>query len=117
MDGRLRYAGRAAGYCRIRSKTMEASNTFPRVDADVAESIADLMRRSRAAQTDYAGMGQAAMDDAVAAVGWAIMEPSRNRQLAELAVRDTGLGNVEDKILKNHRKTLDRKSTRLNSSH
>src|SRR3546814_112358 len=85
---------------------MEASNTFPRVDADVAESIADLMRRSRAAQTDYAGMGQAAMDDAVAAVGWAIMEPSRNRQLAELAVRDTGLGNVEDKILKNHRKTL-----------
>src|SRR3546814_16009089 len=51
-------------------------------------------------------MGQAAMDDAVAAVGWAIMEPSRNRQLAELAVRDTGLGNVDDKILKNHRKTL-----------
>src|SRR3546814_2631121 len=85
---------------------MEALNTLPRVDADVAESIEDLMRRSRAAQTDYAGMGQAAMDDAVAAVGWAIMEPSRNRQLAELAVRDTGLGNVEDKILKNHRKTL-----------
>src|SRR3546814_12131328 len=51
-------------------------------------------------------MGQAAVDGAVAGVGWAIMEPSRNRQLAELAVRDTGLGNVEDKILKNHRKTL-----------
>jgi sulfoacetaldehyde dehydrogenase len=51
-------------------------------------------------------MGQAAMDDAVAAVGWAIMEPARNRQLAELAVRDTGLGNVDDKILKNYRKTL-----------
>src|SRR3546814_393754 len=69
MDGRLRYAGRAAGYCRIRSKTMEASNTFPRVDADVAESIADLQRRSRAAQPDYTGMGQAAMDDAVAEAG------------------------------------------------
>ena len=42
----------------------------------------------------------------VAAAGWAIMEPSRNRILAELAVADTGLGNVADKFQKNHRKTL-----------
>lgn len=34
------------------------------------------------------------------------MEPSRNEALAELAVRDTGLGNVPDKIQKNYRKTL-----------
>ncbi|MGN5480689.1 hypothetical protein ACTMU2_40095 [Cupriavidus basilensis] len=34
------------------------------------------------------------------------MEPARNRQLAECAVADTGLGNVEDKIRKNYRKTL-----------
>ena len=34
------------------------------------------------------------------------MEPSRNRTLAELAVETTGLGNVPDKITKNHRKTL-----------
>jgi sulfoacetaldehyde dehydrogenase len=34
------------------------------------------------------------------------MEPTRNRALAETAVRDTGLGNVADKIAKNHRKTL-----------
>lgn len=34
------------------------------------------------------------------------MQPERNRQLAELAVRSTGLGNVADKIVKNHRKTL-----------
>jgi len=34
------------------------------------------------------------------------MEPRRNRELAETAVRDTGLGNVEDKVLKNYRKTL-----------
>src|SRR5690606_11669898 len=40
------------------------------------------------------------------ALGWAIMEPNRNRQLAELAVRDTGLGNVQDKVEKNYRKTL-----------
>src|SRR5258706_4158194 len=34
------------------------------------------------------------------------MEPARNRALAQIAVRDTGLGNVDDKIIKNHRKTL-----------
>jgi sulfoacetaldehyde dehydrogenase len=34
------------------------------------------------------------------------MKPENNRALAELAVRDTGLGNVADKIAKNHRKTL-----------
>ena len=34
------------------------------------------------------------------------MRPSRNRALAELAVQTTGLGNVPDKITKNHRKTL-----------
>ena len=43
---------------------------------------------------------------AVAAAGWAVIEPARNRELAERAVADTGIGNVEDKVHKNHRKTL-----------
>ena len=34
------------------------------------------------------------------------MEPTRNQILAEMAVETTGLGNVPDKITKNHRKTL-----------
>jgi sulfoacetaldehyde dehydrogenase len=34
------------------------------------------------------------------------MQPQRNEQLARRAVEDTGLGNVADKVLKNHRKTL-----------
>jgi sulfoacetaldehyde dehydrogenase len=42
----------------------------------------------------------------VTAVGWAIMDPAHNKALAELAVKDTGLGVVADKIVKNHRKTL-----------
>ncbi|HSJ97774.1 MAG TPA: aldehyde dehydrogenase family protein, partial [Myxococcota bacterium] len=46
------------------------------------------------------------IDELVAAAAWAILEPGRNRALAELAVRDTGIGDVEDKVLKNHRKTL-----------
>src|SRR5688572_19937860 len=71
-----------------------------------ADIIRALIARARAAQHIAAGYDQARLDDLVAAAGWAIMEPQRNRALAELAVRDTGLGNVEDKIDKNHRKTL-----------
>ncbi len=71
-----------------------------------AEVIAGLVAKARAAQTIADGYDQAGADRLVAAAAWAIMEPVRNRALAELAVRDTGLGNVPDKIQKNHRKTL-----------
>src|SRR5690242_14531326 len=70
------------------------------------EKVADLIRRAHAAQQRFARSSQAQLDEAVTAVGWAIMEPRRNRELAELAVRDTGLGNIEDKVIKNYRKTL-----------
>ncbi|HET7635247.1 MAG TPA: aldehyde dehydrogenase family protein [Burkholderiales bacterium] len=68
--------------------------------------IAGLVRRARAAQRTYERFSQERLDETVTAVGWAIMEPSRNRALSELAVADSGLGVVADKIVKNHRKTL-----------
>lgn len=71
-----------------------------------AEAVAAVVARARQAQREFARAGQATVDTAVAAAAWAIMEPARNRQLAERAVADTGLGNVDDKIRKNHRKTL-----------
>ncbi|MFC4202612.1 acylating sulfoacetaldehyde dehydrogenase [Candidimonas humi] len=74
--------------------------------SEVSQDVGALIERARAAQVSYAKAGQEVLDEAVAAVAWAILEPSRNRQLAERAVKDTGLGNVPDKILKNHRKTL-----------
>ncbi len=78
---------------------MNISNDILSVDA--------AMVRARSAQAGYeAGGSQSRYDRAALAVGWAIMQPERNRQLAELAVRSTGLGNVADKIVKNHRKTL-----------
>ncbi len=73
---------------------------------DARRLVADLVDRARTAQSQIARYDQAETDLLVAAAGWAIMEPSRNRRLAEIAVADTGLGNVADKILKNHRKTL-----------
>jgi sulfoacetaldehyde dehydrogenase len=74
--------------------------------APARAAVAALMRRARAAQTIYARYSQSQLDEVATAAGWAIMEPARNRALAELAVKDTGLGNVADKITKNHRKTL-----------
>lgn len=68
--------------------------------------IAELVARARAAQCIYETWTQAQVDTAVVAAGWAIVEPARNRELAELAVADTGVGNVEDKVRKNHRKTF-----------
>ena len=69
-------------------------------------TITGLVERARVAQAVAETYDQAQVDRVCAAAAWAIMEPSRNRALAELAVLDTGLGNVADKIQKNHRKTL-----------
>jgi sulfoacetaldehyde dehydrogenase len=68
--------------------------------------VGELVARARAAQREYEKCSQEQVDEAVVAAGWAIMEPGRNRALAEMAVRDTGLGDVDDKVTKNYRKTL-----------
>jgi sulfoacetaldehyde dehydrogenase len=76
------------------------------VQDDIVE-VEAIVARARAAQARYEAEGsQERYDRAAQAAGWAIMEPSRNRALAELSVETTGLGNVPDKITKNHRKTL-----------
>jgi sulfoacetaldehyde dehydrogenase len=73
---------------------------------DASTPIAQQVRRARAAQRIFETWSQQRVDTAVLAAGWAILEPSRNRELAELAVADTGVGNVADKLRKNQRKTL-----------
>ncbi|HXF65742.1 MAG TPA: aldehyde dehydrogenase family protein [Burkholderiales bacterium] len=74
--------------------------------AAAKEIVAGLLARARAAQRAFERSPQEVLDEAATAAGWAIMNPEHNRALAELAVRDTGLGVVADKIAKNHRKTL-----------
>ena len=75
-------------------------------DGEAERVVAALLAKARAAQRVFESAGQAALDTAAAAAAWAIMEPQRNRQLADLSVRDTGLGNADDKFRKNYRKTL-----------
>jgi sulfoacetaldehyde dehydrogenase len=69
-------------------------------------TITAMIGRARAAQAVFETYDQQRIDDVVAAAAWAIYEPTRARELAELSVRATGLGRVEDKIAKNQRKTF-----------
>ncbi|MGA0891249.1 MAG: aldehyde dehydrogenase family protein, partial [Burkholderiaceae bacterium] len=68
--------------------------------------VEQLVARARIAQRQIDGYSQQQVDLMVSSVAWAILEPARNRALAEMAVRDTGLGDIDDKIAKNFRKTL-----------
>ena len=54
--------------------------------AEVVASVAELVDRARTAQRVADGYDQARVDELVAAAGWAILDPARNRELAELAV-------------------------------
>ncbi len=78
----------------------------PTLPGQACGPIDELVARARAAQRLYETWSQEEVDTAVVAAGWAIIEPARNRELAELAVADTGVGNIDDKVRKNHRKTL-----------
>ena len=78
----------------------------PALPGSADDVVRTLVQRARAAQSIADAYDQDRVDDLVAAAGWAIIEPARNRLLAELAVADTGIGNVADKIRKNHRKTF-----------
>jgi sulfoacetaldehyde dehydrogenase len=69
--------------------------------------IDSLVDRAQKAQQNYEASGtQEKFDRAAQAAAWALMEPTRNAELAAFAVAETGLGNSADKITKNHRKTL-----------
>ena len=69
-------------------------------------TVETVVAQARAAQTQFETASQQVVDELIIGLAWAIIEPETNRSLAEQAVLETGLGNVEDKIIKNHRKTL-----------
>jgi sulfoacetaldehyde dehydrogenase len=68
--------------------------------------VAGLVARARAAMELVSGYDQDRVNEVVQAVAWAIIERERAEELARVAVEDTGLGNVGDKVDKNQRKTL-----------
>jgi len=76
------------------------------IDDEAQAIVSDLVNRARTAQLQFETYNQEQVDEVVVATAWALLEPVRNRELSELAVSTTGLGNVKDKITKNHRKTM-----------
>ncbi|MEM9332042.1 MAG: aldehyde dehydrogenase family protein [Pseudomonadota bacterium] len=69
--------------------------------------VDELVSRARKSQAAFEKNGsQEIYDTAALAAAWALMKPEHNETLSKMAVETTGLGKVEDKITKNHRKTL-----------
>jgi len=68
--------------------------------------IQSLVHRAKEAQKKFEKYNQEQVDEVVTAIAWALCNPSTNKLISNLAVDTTGLGNAEDKISKNKRKTL-----------
>ncbi|MCP4999404.1 MAG: aldehyde dehydrogenase family protein [Hyphomicrobiales bacterium] len=86
---------------------MTAIQTIPSTEPNgEAAVVAELIERARAAMGAYENHDQERVDEAVTALAWSIYKPEHARMLAEFAVADTGLGNVDSKIIKNTRKTF-----------
>jgi sulfoacetaldehyde dehydrogenase len=76
------------------------------VDVDLKPVVDELMRRARTAFAAFRDVSQERADEAVRALAWSVYKPEHARELATLAVADTKLGNVPDKIIKKQRKTF-----------
>ena len=68
--------------------------------------IEQLVKSAKIAQKSIRDYSQAQLDELTHAVAWTVIQPENNKWLSEMAVAETQLGKVEDKIIKNHRKTL-----------
>ncbi len=75
-------------------------------DQDDLAVINKLIANARQAMAQFLSANQDRVDEAVTALCWAIYKPENARETAKLAVAGTGLGNVEDKIIKNQRKNF-----------
>ncbi|MGB8018809.1 MAG: aldehyde dehydrogenase family protein [Pseudolabrys sp.] len=78
----------------------------PAADPKAMAVVDELVRRGRAAMASFSEADQARVDEAVTALAWSLYNPGHARELADLAVKDTQLGNVPDKIIKKQRKTF-----------
>ena len=82
----------------IHKKEKEVPSDFHEIDVQ--------LKRAKAAQSILASYSQEKLDEIIQSLAWAIYRDDHAKELAILAVNDTGLGNIDDKITKNKRKTL-----------
>jgi sulfoacetaldehyde dehydrogenase len=84
---------------------MSSASAVP-FSPDHAATIGGLIERARTAQAAFGSADQATADDAVTALAWSLYQPAHARTVAEMAVSETRMGNVADKIVKKQRKTF-----------
>jgi sulfoacetaldehyde dehydrogenase len=80
----------------MKSTEVTVEVSFPDIDM--------MIDRARAAMEQIADASQDRIDEIVKSLAWAVYRDDYARNLAEMAVCDTGLGNVIDKTIKNKRK-------------
>jgi sulfoacetaldehyde dehydrogenase len=69
------------------------------IDSSATE-ISELLEKARTAQKKIENYSQQQVDELVTAVCWSIVQPDKARQLAKLAVDESGFGNYQDKFTK-----------------
>ena len=106
MDRGAVLAFRACPHTVRKPIRMSTSAPTPDHPGEPRAIVDELLARARVAMQRFAGADQARVDEAVTAIAWSVYKPEHARELAELAVADTGIGNVADKIIKNQRKTF-----------
>jgi len=71
---------------------------------DIIECVSEIINKGRIAQQEFESYTQEQVDLVVRAVGKAVYD--NGEELARLAVDETGMGNYEDKVLKNKGKAM-----------
>ena len=98
--------GTNAGGDEIEAADVKDANRVMTKEADATSVIAELVSKARAAMDAFTNYDQEQVNEVVQAVSWAIIKQENAEELARRAVEDTGLGNYEDKVNKNQRKSL-----------
>lgn len=73
---------------------------------DSKSIIASYVTKARAAQAKIKDYSQEQIDDVCIAIGWEVYNDDNIKRLAEQAVEETKMGNVQDKIAKHKNKVL-----------
>ncbi|SHN87609.1 acylating sulfoacetaldehyde dehydrogenase [Desulfitobacterium chlororespirans] len=88
------------------SISTSTSTNLSTAEAEARLVVEELIIKARKAMEEIKDYSQEQANTLVQAVAWAIYQQDHAEELAEIAVRDTGLGNVKDKVTKNKRKTF-----------
>ncbi|MCL5023091.1 MAG: aldehyde dehydrogenase family protein [Nitrospirae bacterium] len=68
--------------------------------------VNELIARARKAQEQIEHYDQEKVNELITAVAWALYKEENAKYLARLSVEETRMGNYEDKVVKNRRKTM-----------